>query len=455
MIRQTSLVEMNTVLQGRLIGRDTSFNAVSTDTRKLNPGELYIALTGPNFDGNEFIASAAEKGACGAIVNCEIDEDFPQLQVADTTTALGQMGAWNRGQSKAMFLAITGSQGKTSVKEMTAAILRTEHAVYASRGNFNNAIGVPLSLLQIEAEHEFAVLELGASGAGEIAYTVDLVRPDISLINNAAEAHLEGFGSLSGVVAAKGEIIDGLGPEGVAVLNADDPAFPVWRQRAAPRKVLAFSLDENNVHADIHATNIEMKAELGSKFTLNTPKESIRIKLRLPGVHNVANALAAASVALVAGADLKSIKKGLNTVLPVAGRMQMMSSPQGARVIDDSYNANPSAFMAAIDVLASCEGVRILVAGDMAELGDESDSLHRQLGTYANQKKIDLLWTVGEKSRLASIEFGPHAQHFNSQEELLIKLNTSLGAGVTVLVKGSRSAGMDNIVKQIISGESS
>lgn len=454
-IRQTSLAEIGSVLQGQLLGDDASFHSVSTDTRTLNAGELYVALNGPNFDGNDFAGVAAEKGASGAIVSRNVDVDLPMLLVTDTGTALGRLGAWNREQSKAVILAITGSQGKTTVKEMMAAILRTEHVVYASRGNFNNAIGVPISLLQIDAEHEFAVFELGASGAGDIAYTVNLVKPDIALINNAAEAHLEGFGSLSGVIAAKGEIIDGLGASGIAILNADDPAFPIWQQRAGPRKVLAFSMNPDNVNAQVRATDIQLKAELGSRFTLNTPKENINIKLKLPGFHNVANALAAASAAIAAGVSLKSIKQGLDAVLPVAGRMRILSAPLGGKVIDDSYNANPSAFMAAIDVLASCDGVRILVAGDMAELGDESDVLHQQLGGYARKKQIDLLWTVGEKSRLASIEFGPHAQHFNSQEELLIKLRESLGAGVTVLVKGSRSAGMENIVKQITIGEPS
>ena len=453
MIRAARLSEIARIISAELVGDDAVFDDVTTDTRTLQPGQLYIALSGKNFDGNAFIQEAEEKGACGAVVRKPANVCLPQLVVADTTRALGALAQWNRQQSRAVVIAITGSQGKTTVKEMAGSILQTKHQVLLTKGNLNNEIGAPLTLLQLNADHDFAVIELGASAAGEIAYTVGLTQPQVVLINNAAAAHLEGFGSLAGVVSAKGEIIDGVAEDGVVVLNADDENLSIWIKRAGSRKTQTFSVWGAASGADCCAEEIQIR-DTGSSFQLHTPQGKALINLPLPGRHNIANALAAATITLVAGADLIDVQKGLAAVKPVAGRLRSLAGVNGARLIDDSYNASPGSFKAAIDVLAACSGNRVLIAGDMAELGSESAAAHRQLGEYALSRGIDQLWATGKASELTAQAFGSNAKHFGDHDALVRHVKSCIDATTTVLVKGSRSSRMDIIVAQLSNGAS-
>jgi UDP-N-acetylmuramoyl-tripeptide--D-alanyl-D-alanine ligase len=450
-IKVTRLSEIASVISAESVGADAAFDDVTTDTRTLLPGQLYIALSGKNFDGNAFIKQAQEKGACGAVVSKPANVGLPQLVVTDTARALGALAKWNRQQSHATVIAITGSQGKTTVKEMAGSILQTKHQVLVTRGNLNNEIGAPLTLLQLKKGHEYAVIELGASAAGEIAYTVGLAQPQVVLINNAAAAHLEGFGSLAGVVSAKGEIIDGVAEDGVVVLNADDENLSDWIKRAASRKTQTFSVHGAVSGADCFAEEIQIQ-DTRSSFRLHTSQGNVLINLPLPGRHNIANALAAATITLAAGAELIDVKNGLAAVKPVAGRLRTLAGVNGSRLIDDSYNASPGSFKAAVDVLAACSGERVLIVGDMAELGSESATAHRQLGEYALSRSIDQLWATGRESELAARAFGANARHFSDQSSLIKHAQSCMDAATTVLVKGSRSSRMDIIVAQLSNG---
>lgn len=453
MIKSMTLSALNHVMKGQPSGPDVSFQCVSTDTRTLRAGDLYVALVGESFDGNEFTWQAFENGACGAVVNELVAVDKPQLRVADTTVALGEIARLNRLQSQARVIAVTGSQGKTTVKEMIGCILGVSHPVLITKANFNNHVGVPLTLLELNATHERAVIELGASGPGEIAYTVKMVMPQVAVITNAAATHIEGFGDLQGVVRTKGEIIDGLPADGVVVLNADDANLQAWMERAAGRRVVTFGM--NQTTADCFATGIRSSAGAGSVFTLHTPTGSISISLALLGLHNVVNAVAAAAASMAAGCSLEEVKTGLECVKAVPGRMNVLSGVGGAVLIDDSYNASPSSFHAAIDALAAYVGHRILVVGDMAELGSQSEAAHAEVGQYARAQGIDNLWSAGRLSALASQSFGSGGTHFDSQKALVEQALTVFRPGIIALVKGSRSAAMDKVVEQLKSGEPS
>lgn len=451
MIGTQSLSALRAIVPGTLVGADTEFSRVSIDTRTLLPGDLYVALAGENFDGNEFVLQAFEKGACAAVVSEPDALHAPGLLVADTTVALGELALLNRQRSQARVVAITGSQGKTTVKEMIGQILGVSHKVLVTRGNLNNHIGVPLTLLALDASHECAVVELGASGLGEIAYTVRLARPHVAVLTNAAATHLEGFGSLEGVVRTKGEIIDGLPADGTAVLNADDPHFPEWLARAGGRAVLRFGMQAAAV--DCHASNVVTDPLKGTRFTLHTPAGNCAITLGLLGAHNVVNALAASAASLAAGASLTDIQNGLAQVKPVAGRLCLFSACNGATLVDDTYNASPSSFRAAIDVLAGFPGKRIVIVGDMGELGPESAAAHRDVGAYARSKGIEALWATGPLSAHAAIGFGDGAAHFEKPAQLTVHALANTDKDASVLVKGSRSAAMERVVEKLISGE--
>ncbi|MES3007808.1 MAG: UDP-N-acetylmuramoyl-tripeptide--D-alanyl-D-alanine ligase [Pseudomonadota bacterium] len=453
MIKSMSLSALSSITKGRLSGPDVSFQRVSTDTRTLRAGDLYVALVGESFDGNEFTKQAFEKGACGAVVNEIVEGGKPQLRVADTTIALGEIARLNRLQSQARVVAVTGSQGKTTVKEMIGCILGVNYPVLITKANFNNHVGVPLTLLELDSTHQRAVIELGASGPGEIAYTVKMALPQVAVITNAAATHIEGFGDLQGVVKTKGEIIDGLPADGVAVLNADDANLQAWIERAAGRRVMTFGMNQST--ADYFATQIRGAAGKGSAFTLETPSGSVAISLALLGLHNVVNAVAAAAASMAAGCTLEEVKAGLERVRAVPGRMNIMPGIGGAVLIDDSYNASPSSFHAAIDALAVHTGHRVLVVGDMAELGPQSESAHAEIGEYARAQGIDDLWSVGKLSALASSSFGRSGRHFDSQQALIEQARAVFQPGVIALVKGSRSAAMDKVVEQLKNGEPS
>ena len=428
---------------GRLIGADTEFGTVSTDTRSLAPGSLFVAIRGERFDGNDYVAAAAERGAVGALVSRPGAARVAQIAVTDTRLAFGDMArAWRRNFAIPV-VAVTGSAGKTTVKELCAAILGVNRKICVTEGNLNNDIGVPLILMRLDASHEALVIELGANHAGEIAHLGAIVEPTIAVITMAGPAHLEGFGSLEGVARAKGELIDALPADGVAVLNADDRFFPEWRRRAGDRRVLSFGFA---AAADVRLDGTALVSGAGSRFTIAMPRDR-RIEVRLPllGRANVGNALAAAAAASAAGASDEDIRRGLAKARAVKGRMHPLPGRGGATLIDDSYNANPSAARAALDFLATCNGERIFVLGDMLELGAEAESLHAGVGEYA-RGRCDLLVAVGRLAAGAALGFGAGAQSFASLEDAAPRLLERLGPGVTVLVKASRSMGLDRLV---------
>ncbi|WP_028240325.1 UDP-N-acetylmuramoyl-tripeptide--D-alanyl-D-alanine ligase [Stutzerimonas azotifigens] len=434
-------------LGGRLAGADARFDSVSTDSRTLAAGALFVALTGPRFDGHDYLAEVAAKGAAAALVEREVpDVALPQLVVADTRVALGRLAAFNRAAFQGPVAAITGSSGKTSVKELLASILRAafgEQAVHATRGNLNNDLGVPLTLLELAPAHRAAVIELGASRVGEIAYTAGLTRPQVSLINNAGTAHVGEFGGPEKIVEAKGEILEGLAEDGIAVLNRDDPAFDVWKTRAAGRRVLSFGLE--SPLADFYAGSIAYDLRGCPNFTLMGPAGQARVQLNLLGRHNVANALAAAAAAHALGVSLEHIAAGLQSLQPVKGRAVAELIGGGVRLIDDSYNANPASMCAAVDILTGFSGRRVLALGDMGELAQWAEQGHRQVGQYAADK-VDALYAVGPLMVHAVAAFGEGARHFDDQAALIEALRAEQGQATTILVKGSRSAAMDKVV---------
>lgn len=444
MLKALLLSEVSAPLDARLIAGDVRFSGVSIDSRAIQAGQLFVALTGPRFDGHDYLNEVAGKGAVAALVEREVpDSTLPQLLVKDTRLALGQLGALNRGAFTQPVAAVTGSSGKTTVKEMLASILRTRGPVLATRGNLNNDLGAPLTLLELAPEHTAAVIELGASRIGEIAYTVAMTRPHVAIINNAGTAHVGEFGGPEKIVEAKGEILEGLDSAGIAVLNLDDKAFPIWKTRAAGRQVLSFALD--NSAADFHASDIGRDARGCPSFTLHSPRGVDRVQLNLLGTHNVANALAAAAAAHAMGVSLFGIVTGLNAVQPVKGRTVAQLSKNGMRVIDDTYNANPTSMCAAVDILAGFSGRTVLVLGDIGELGEWAEQGHREVGAYA-AGKVSALYAVGPMMAHAVAAFGEHARHFASQADLIASLDVEQDPNTTILIKGSRSAVMENIV---------
>ncbi|MBB6339962.1 UDP-N-acetylmuramoyl-tripeptide--D-alanyl-D-alanine ligase [Pseudomonas fluvialis] len=444
MLKPLRLSEVANALCARVIGADVAFAAVSTDSRKIEAGQLFVALVGPNFDGHDYLPDVAAKGAVAALVQREVpDAHLPQLVVADTRIALGQLGALNRAAFSGPLVAVTGSSGKTTVKEMLASILSTLGPVLATRGNLNNDLGVPLTLLELAPEHRSAVIELGANHVGEIAYTVALTRPQVAILNNAGNAHVGEFGGPEKIVQAKGEILEGLAADGVAVLNLDQAAFATWRQRVGERPVLTFAL--NNSQADFHASAIEHDARGCPAFTLHSPAGEVRVQLNLLGLHNVANALAAAAAAHALNVPLVGIQQGLESLQPVKGRAVARVATNGARLIDDTYNANPVAVCAAVDILAAFPGRTVLVLGDIGELGEWAEQGHRDVGTYA-AGKVDALYAVGPLMRHAVAAFGAEGHHFADQASLIAALAAEQGPSTTLLIKGSRSAAMDKVV---------
>ncbi|MCO7563692.1 UDP-N-acetylmuramoyl-tripeptide--D-alanyl-D-alanine ligase [Pseudomonas sp. S 311-6] len=444
MLKPMTLSQLSAPLAARVVGDDARFDGVSIDSRTVAAGQLFVALAGPRFDGHDYLADVKAKGAVAALVEREIaDVELPQLLVADSRLALGQLGALNRAAFDKPVVAITGSSGKTTVKEMLACILRTRGPVLATRGNLNNDLGAPLTLLEIAPEHSAAVIELGASRIGEIRYTVGLTRPEVVIINNAGTAHVGEFGGPEKIVEAKGEILEGLGEGGTAILNLDDKAFGTWHVRAGAHRVLSFALA--NPQADFHASDIGRDARGCPSFTLHGPQGSVAVQLNLLGTHNVSNALAGAAAAHALGVSLAGIAAGLGAVQPVKGRSVAQIAPNGVRVIDDSYNANPTSMCAAIDILAGFSGRTVLVLGDIGELGQWAQEGHRQVGDYA-RGKVDALYAVGTNMVHAVKAFGANGRHFATQAELIDAVRGEHASNTTILIKGSRSAAMENVV---------
>ncbi len=448
MLKPLSLNEVAGALQGRVVGADVTFAAVSTDSRAIGPGQLFIALSGPRFDGHDYLAEVAAKGAVAALVEREVaDAPLPQLLVRDTRAALGQLGALNRRNFAGPLAAMTGSSGKTTVKEMLASILRTQagdaESVLATRGNLNNDLGVPLTLLQLAPQHRSAVIELGATRIGEIAYTVALTRPQVAIITNAGTAHVGEFGGPEKIVEAKGEILEGLAADGTAVLNLDDKAFDTWKARAGGRRVSSFGLHDVRRPTSAPATSSAMPVAAWASGCRALPAR-LHVQLNLLGGHNVANALAAAAAAHALGVPLVGIVAGLHALQPVKGRAVAQLATSGLRVIDDSYNANPASMLAAIDILAGFSGRTVLVLGDMGELGAWAESAHREVGAYA-AGKVAALYAVGPLMGHAVQAFGAAGRHFADQASLIEALATEEST-TTILIKGSRSAAMDKVV---------
>ncbi len=431
-------------MQGSLQGSERDFRGVSTDTRTLRADELYFALQGPNFDGHSFVPDAAEKGAAGVVVSQAVDCAIPQIRVDDTLMALGDLAADWREQMPARVVGLTGSNGKTTLKEMIASCLSQRATTIATEGNLNNEIGVPLMLLRLAPEHEFAVIEMGANHIGEIAYLTDLVAPHVVAITNAGPAHLEGFGSLDGVAQGKGEILKGASRPRFAVLNADDHYFEYWREFVADIPTLSFGTAEG---ADFRAADIRSHAD-GIEFELCFESSRLPIRLGLPGRHNALNASAAAAVARGLDLSPEEIQRGLNSVSPVSGRLDFAAGAHGVRLIDDSYNANPTSVLAAAEYLGAQDAEGWLVLGDMAELGDDADELHRSTGASIRERGVGRVFAVGPHSRFTVDGFGAGASWFEGVDELINALQTEIDASppANVLVKGSRSMRMERVL---------
>jgi UDP-N-acetylmuramoyl-tripeptide--D-alanyl-D-alanine ligase len=429
---------------------DLVIEGVSTDTRSLLVSDLYLALKGPNFDGHQFVKQAEQKGAIALILSRKVDTLLPYILVENTTLALGLLGAAVKAKVAPKTVGVTGSSGKTTVKEMTAAILSCCGNVLATDGNFNNELGVPMTLLRLEQQHEFAVIEMGANHIGEIAYTTHLVKPDVAAIINVAAAHLEGFGSLLGVAQAKSEIFKGLSSkEGVAVVSLDSQFSELWLSKLNHNKVQTFSIEKQ---ADVHAKDITIGIDGCAQFQLITPNGCIAISLSLPGVHNVSNALVAASLALHVGATLQNVADGLCSMPHVPGRLHIKRLTKQVKILDDTYNANIGSVNAAIDLLSSFAGRKVMVLGDIAELGEKAHYYHEQVGEYAKRKGIDKLYTLGVLSQSASDVFAEQGYHFSHLEQMVEHINQQIlpeKYDVSILVKGSRSACMELVVKAL------
>jgi len=451
------LHEAARALNARAVGADVEIASVSTDTRNLPAGCLFVALKGPRFDGHDFADQALEKGAAAVMVEAGANLPLsPALVVDDTRLALGRLAAWHRANMPARLVAITGSNGKTTVKEMVAAILAAEagaEAVLATSGNLNNDIGMPLTLLKLTPAHRYGVIEMGMNHPGELAYLTEIARPDVAVVNNALRAHLEGLGSVEAVARAKGEIYAGLGQAGIAIVNADDPHAGLWRSMNNTRKVLSFGFSRD---ADISVRTLDdtlvnwQLASTRSSLRLSTPQGLIETSLQLPGEHNLANAAAATACALALGAGPTAIARGLAHFGGVKGRLQVHPCILGATLIDDTYNANPDSILAAIQVLTERPGNRVLVLGDMGELGPGAADLHREMGEKARAAGIERLLCLGEMSVHTAQGFGPGAMHFERIEELLAEVECALAPGVTVLVKGSRFMKMERVVQSFM-----
>lgn len=441
---------------------EAQFTSVGTDSRALVPGQLFVALRGERFDGHEFVLQAGTAGAAAAMVDQAwfaahgTEADLPLLVVADTRLGLGQLAAAWRERFEIPLIGVTGSNGKTTVKEMCAAILRAQaaaegvgpDAVLATRGNLNNDIGLPLMLLSLRAGHRAAVIEMGMNHPGEIAYLAGLARPTVAIVNNAQRAHLEGLGGTDAIAREKGAIYSGLVEGGIAVINADDPAAGLWRQMNADRPCCDFGIEHP---AQVHA-EYQLRG-LASQIELHAPEGSTSFELPLPGLHNVRNAVGAAAACLAAGASLEAVASGLSGYAGTRGRLQRRTGASGALVLDDSYNANPDSVRAGIDVLTSLPGRSILVLGDMGEIGQTSAQLHDEVGGYAKSQGVDQLFALGEMSAVAASNFGDGGWHFGKIEDLIAALRKQLTPDTVVLVKGSRFMRMERVADAICAAD--
>ncbi len=441
-------------LNATLSGGDTVFTGCSTDTRSIKKGELFVALHGPSFDGHDYLGVAEEAGASAVMIDQDVKTNLPTLRVENTRRALGDLATIWRQQFKMPVVAITGSNGKTTVKEMLNSILSRCGNVLATRRNLNNEIGVPQTLFNLDPQHDFAIIEMGANHAGEIARLCEMAIPMVAVVTQCSPAHLEGFGTIENVALAKGEIFESLAKEGIAIINADDKFSPLWEQMAGECQIIRFGLQEA---ADITASIISVNTK-SSHFQLKAPGEEIDLKLSLPGRHNIMNALAAAACAKALDIPLKDIRDGLEALQGVPGRLQFKSGDQKCQIIDDTYNANPGSFSAALDVLINSTGRHWLALGDMGELGESAEDLHEDAGELARQAGVERLFTIGQLSQKAAQAFGAGAEHFTDHAEMIEKIKSikkESDKDITLLIKGSRAAKMETVVQALESEHAS
>ena len=442
-----NLEDIASLLSARLMGENIAVKGISTDTRTIQGGECFVALKGPNFDGHDYVTEALSKGAVACLVEHEVNAKNYVI-TDDSHKALGQLAnAWRKLFKNPVF-AITGSNGKTTVKEMLASIVEQNNSVMATYGNLNNDIGVPLTLFRLNDQYAAAVVEMGANHVGEISYLTNIALPDIAIITNIGNAHLEGFGSIENTAKAKSEIFQGLSASGVAIINADDTYADVLSRAAGSHKVMTFAVKNK---ADVTA---EWKSGInGSTLQVTTPAGKCEIKLKLLGAHNVMNALAAITASVAAGYPLQQIVKGLENVKPVKGRLQIKQGINNSRVIDDTYNANPTSLKAALNVLRDFPGKRFLALGDMGELGNNTNELHQDAGKYAKETGVDSLYSFGKLAAYAAKEFGGKGFCYERHEDMIDALQHELSQDVTLLVKGSRSMKMENVVNALTVAE--
>ena len=451
MSMQLLLSQIAGVLGAVVPENDVTINGAVIDSRKVEAGNLFVALSGENVDGHDYIAVARKAGASAALVSSLQDDELPQIVVDDVVKAFGDLTQYWRQQCKATIVAITGSNGKTTVKEMLASILGQCGSVVATSGNLNNELGVPLTVSCLDKESDYAVIEMGANHAGEIARLVDIVKPQVALINNVAPAHLEGFGDINGVASAKEEIYAGLTEKGIGIINADDYFADDWKVLLSDKKTVTFALETD---ADITAKDLQMSAT-ASHFMVALDEVLHYVNLPLPGKHNVANALAAIAIAHSLNIPESAIVKGLALMKSVPHRLQLRAGVNQSQLIDDSYNANPGSYQQALNTLHGFSGEHWLVLGDFGELGSDSEDLHHQMGLDAKASGVTRLLTVGEESQNASNAFGDGAQHFDDMTVLQQQLQQELTTGVTCLIKGSRFMKLDKLADMLaIEGES-
>ena len=445
------LLTATKAMAGTLAGENVTFSGVSTDSRNVVSGELFVALRGVNFDGHEFVGVAKERGAAAAVVDAEAVDHLkeiglPLIVVADTRLALGTLAADWRARFTLPLIAVTGSNGKTTSKEMLASIMKAAFGdtVLATQGNLNNDIGLPLTLLKLNDTHRAAIIEMGMNHPGEIAYLARIARPTVALVTNAQRAHLAGMGTVETIATEKGSVFMGLAKAGVAVFNADDPWADLWRAQSAKRSAMTFSFERV---ADV--TGCCRVHGLENRLSILVQEEQVEVALALPGVHNARNALGAATAALAAGVSLAAVRDGLNAFRGIKGRLQRRCGLNGSILLDDTYNANPDSVRAGIDVLAATVGKKILVLGDMGEIGEMTGQFHDEIGGYAKSQGVDLLLALGDASELALHNFGTGGRHFKKIEDLIEVLGSELTPDTTALIKGSRFMRMERVADAV------
>ena len=452
MIGEFRLSELALSIGGVLLDADAVITGVSTDSRSLCPGDLFVPLRGPRHDGHDFIAAATDRAAAATLTMSRMPLGLPGMLVPDTLSALSRLAEMVRGRFSGRMVAVTGSAGKTTTKEMIAETLSGIAPTLATERNHNNEIGVPLTLLALEGRHRFAVVELGASRRGDIDRLAGLVRPHVAVVTNALAAHLDGFGTVEDVAAGKGEMYRRLETGGIGVVNLDSAHADAWQRAAVPRRIVTYSMRDR--YADCFACGIAERPLGGARFTLRMPQGTVAVDLSLLGRHNISNALAASAAAYACGCGPATIAAGLARARASAGRLQPKVAADGLTVIDDSYNANPASMCAAIDALAACPPPRALVSGDMAELGADAERFHREIGEYARERSIDAVFSCGEHSAAVAEAYGDGGHSYADRDELTRALSAHRCRFGVFLVKGSRAAGMECVARYLLSPES-